>query len=153
MSQPDCHAQPGGIYQGDGTVCPVNCENYSGVINGTQETPPNTSPATGSYCVKLGAGNQMQWVINFQNLTAGVNAAHFHQGPPGVPGGIVVNIPLVPSPAGSTSGQFTGAQVIPAALVNELRAGNLYINIHTSTFPGGEIRGQVHRGPPCSPPP
>lgn len=141
-----------GFPQGPGTTCgDVNCQTFSGPINGSQETPPNTSPGTGDYCVKL-VGNQLQWVIRYQNMTNPPSAAHFHFGPPGGPPGPVrVTIPLVPG--GHPVGMFQGAQNLSAGQIAELTAGQWYINIHTATFPGGEIRGQVVYGPPCSPPP
>lgn len=114
-------------------------------LDGSQEVPPNASPGTGTgYMTYDDVSNQLSWNITFSDLTAGTTAAHFH-GPaaPGVNASPVITIPLGAS-LGMTSGVLNGM----ATLANETQEGQLlsglwYINIHTSNFTGGEIRGQV----------
>src|SRR5207245_2428523 len=71
----------------------------------------------------------------FSGLVAPQTAAHIHRAPPGVAGPIIVPLPL---------GSFTGfAAILSTADVANLLAGNLYVNVHSAAFPGGEIRGQL----------
>jgi len=108
----------------------------SASIDGLQETPPNASPGTGLGGFSFDTStNTLTWTVNFSGLLGPVVAAHLHQGAPGVPGPVAVPIGTV-SPS-------TGSAVLSAAQVADLLAGNFYVNIHTSVFPGGEVRGQM----------
>ena len=92
---------------------------------------------TGSATITLDTGtNLLSWNVTWSGLSAPATLAHFH-GPalPNQNAGVQVGIG-VPSPQlGSTN--ITGAQA------TDLLNGLWYINVHTSNFPGGEIRGQV----------
>lgn len=70
-------------------------------------------------------------------------AAHIHLGRAGIPGGIVITLkpPLTGNP-GSSSGCVVGVVV---ATLNQLRTSpaNFYVNVHTTLFPGGALRGQL----------
>jgi len=105
-------------------------------LDGAQETPPNASPGTGLGGFTFDTGtNILTWTVTFSGLIGVESDAHLHQGAPGVGGSIVVGIPLGSPSMGSAA--FTPAQA--AALL----AGNIYVNLHSSAFPGGEIRGQL----------
>lgn len=85
--------------------------------------------------------------VCFALLASGLkkpNAAHIHRGARGVAGPIVVS--LVPPGAG-TAGFSSGCTSAPPAVVSEIarRPSAFYVNIHTSDFPGGAIRGQLHK--------
>ena len=113
-------------------------------LDGAQEVPPNASPGFGTGVMTYdNVSNQLSWNITFAGLTTGATAAHFH-GPaaPGVAAGIQVPIPLGLA-AGMTAGNLLGMATITEMQEAELLSELWYINIHTSTFPGGEIRGQV----------
>jgi hypothetical protein len=71
-------------------------------------------------------------------------AAHIHRGARGVAGQVVV--PLTP-PGSGTAGFSSGCVNASAALVSEIasKPGSFYVNVHTSDFPGGAIRGQLHK--------
>jgi hypothetical protein len=104
-------------------------------------------------------GGTVSYTVTFTGLTANATAGHIHVGPAGVNGGVTVPF-TVPSPgtkAGTISGSFTAANVAVAStsdggmgvdagdyngLLQLMRAGDTYTNIHTSTYPAGEIRGQ-----------
>jgi CHRD domain-containing protein len=114
-------------------------------INGAQEVPANGSPGTGTGNFTLNAAEtQLTIFVTFSNLTSGQTAAHIH-GPaaPGVNAGVVFGFPL-----GSPVNQVWA---IPAAHVANLKNGLLYVNVHTSNFPGGEIRGQIVASTPAKP--
>jgi hypothetical protein len=113
-------------------------------LDGGQEVPANASPGFGAAVVTYdNVSNELSWNITFAGLTTGATASHFH-GPaaPGVNAGVQVTIPLGLF-AGMTSGNLIGMATISEAQESQLLSELWYINIHTSTFPGGEIRGQV----------
>jgi len=132
------------------TPSPSPCDTFV-TLSGAQEVPPNNSPGTGNVTVTLSADHTMITVSgNFSDLTAPATAAHIHG--PATPGqNAAILFPLSGLP-NATSGtipsqtfSITGTQ---AAL---LQPGLLYVNIHTSNFPGGEIRAQLTGG--CGPTP
>lgn len=131
-----------------GIVCLTSSLSYAAnhvfdvFLDGLQETPPNASPGTGGGPGVVNyddATLNLSWNFSFQDLLAPASAAHFHKAPPGVAGPVVVPI-TVPA---ATSGVSNGNAAITAAQGADLLAGQWYLNIHTSVFPGGEIRGQV----------
>lgn len=115
---------------------------YTANLDGLQEVPPNASPGFGSAFLALNAAqDQITVDLNWQDLLAPALAAHIH-GPAG-PGS---NAPVLFTLAG-VAGHTTGASPgnifsVTSGQVADLQAGNWYIDIHTSVFPGGEIRGQ-----------
>jgi len=83
----------------------------------------------------------------------GVTMAHIHNGATGVAGPIVVTLyNQASSPSGTINGVFASGTLtsgnLPAGVTIEslktlLKSGNAYVNVHTTTNPSGEIRGQV----------
>lgn len=115
---------------------------FNFTLDGLQEVPPNASPATGAATVVLDmALLTVSWDVTFQGLVGVFTAAHFHHAPPGVNGPVIINMPL------TGPGHLMGSSAITAFHASEMLAGNIYVNIHSTTFPGGEIRGQVIPGP------
>lgn len=121
--------------------------DYCAVLDGTQEVPPKLTPATGFGHMTLSATNDtLYYSVQYSGLLAARTAAHFHApAPPGVNAGVVQGI----AGAGPTSDTIVGIWLIPAAQLANLLAGQMYVNVHTSVYPGGEIRGQLV---PCSTP-
>ena len=112
-------------------------------LSGAQEVPPNASPGSGEAQMTYDdVTNELAWTIEFGGLLAPTVAAHFHQAPPGVNGPIIVPVDLGAF-AGATAGTLTGSGAVPDANEPALLSGGWYLNIHTTMFPGGEIRGQV----------
>ena len=112
-------------------------------MTGSQETPPNNSPGTGSADVYVDADTNMVCVAySFSNLVAPAVAAHIHEAPPGVAGPI--RIPF-PTPPRATSGSDFFCTSVARDILDRLTAnpGGFYVNVHSVTFPGGEIRGQL----------
>ncbi|KIC90824.1 hypothetical protein HY58_07155 [Flavihumibacter sp. ZG627] len=115
-------------------------------MSGLQEVPSNPSPATGEFTVVYNTRTKiLELDMTWQGLLSDATASHIH-GPaaPGVNGGVV--IPLLGVPPGTTSSSFSAdllttnfASFVEADLLN----GLYYINIHTPSYPGGEIRGQI----------
>src|SRR5688572_3835877 len=119
------------------TVYPINV-----TFSGLQETPSNNSAGTGTLVGNYDdATNILTYTINFSGLSANVTAAHFHAAPPGIAGAIVIG--PAGFPTGVTSGTFNATHTLTATQEDSLKLGLWYFNIHTTAFPGGEIRAQI----------
>ncbi len=128
---------------------------FAAGLNGGNEVPPNESPASGSALVKIHpSGTALLFRLTVRDLTGTESAAHIHCGVPGENGPVGVTIPFSnPTPiSGGTryqgamtaadSGNGCGWADIADAYA-AIQAGEAYVNVHTSTFGGGEIRGQL----------
>lgn len=139
-------------------------EFFIGNLNSQQEVPTNNSSGTGTGTVTLlvpqvGPITSALVTLNYQNLTSNQVDAHIHYGPPGVNGPVIFPIGLIGGTSGTfpqltwTFTTFTGTfQGQPITLsvqdqINALRGGNLYFNVHSVNFRGGEIRGQIQAVP------
>jgi len=127
---------------------------WKATLNGASEVPANSSSATGTFTATLDETNQtLSWVLNVPTIT-NATMAHLHQGAAGTNGPVVLSLftPALSQPSANTintssvSREFnlTGPLVDDwAAFVTALKAGNIYVNVHTTATAGGEIRGQV----------
>ncbi len=123
---------------------------FSNPYSGAQEVPPNASPGTGTINGAYdSSANLIYYTISFSGLTDTTIAAHFH-GPamPGVAAG--VTIPHAGFPIGDTAGVFNKMDTLTNVQEADLLAGLWYSNIHTDSFPGGEIRAQIELQQPPS---
>lgn len=125
-------------------------------LTGAEEVPPVTTSATGSFRATPGTGN----VCVSYTLAAtgtGLTAAHIHTGARGT-NGPVVAVLFGPNAAGvssiNRSASVSSADLVGplagktcADLLKEMNAGTAYVNVHSMTNPGGEIRGQVPAAP------
>jgi CHRD domain len=117
---------------------------FTATLTGAQESPPIASTATGFGTVVLNAAQDMITVdLSWTGLVGGpVSAAHIHCcAPPGTNAGVLFPFVGVPSATSASIPEQTFG--ITSVQVAELEAGLMYINIHDSSFPGGEIRGQI----------
>lgn len=118
-----------------------------------QEVAPELveSNASGRAFLTARDGDQVRVAAFFRGLTGAPVMAHLHLGQAGVNGPVVVD--LTPSLRGNSiifniraanvTGPLAEAEDPFRSLLNELAAGNIYVNIHTAANPGGELRGQV----------
>jgi hypothetical protein len=136
-------------------------------LDGYQEVPAVSSGGAGA--MLIWADEQMlRYRLWYAGLEGGIAQAHIHFGQTGVNGGVSVflctnlgNGPAdtqpCPSSPGRIEGTITAADVLGPenqglgagnlqALVQAIKAGATYVNIHTDSFPAGEIRGQIDRG-------
>jgi hypothetical protein len=129
-------------------------------LSGFQETPvPKLSDGIGTFTATI-IGETLSYKLTFSGLSSAATAAHVHFGQPGVTGGIVFGLcgfgttPACPPNGGTVTGTITSADIpgIPAqnlkagdfaGAVRILESGAAYANVHSASFPGGEIRGQV----------
>jgi CHRD domain/FG-GAP-like repeat len=117
-------------------------QKFTVSLNGVQENPPVNSPGGGSCVLTLDtAETQITLSCTYSGLGSNASAAHIHtNGPVGVNGPVLFNL----TGASGTSGTLTLAPTaVTPAQVADLRAKRWYVNIHTTNFPDGEIRGQI----------
>ncbi len=115
-------------------------------LSGANETPNPADPdGAGFAFVTLDSTAGTVAFTLFETNIANPVAAHIHRGPAGFGGAVI--IPLnAPFTAGVAAGTATG---VDPALLTEIAANpaGFYVNIHTSDFPGGAIRGQLSAAP------
>lgn len=112
---------------------------YEARLSGAQEVPANNSTGSGRAELKWNrSSNVLDWKVTYTGLSGEVTGAHIH-GPagPGQNAGVV--IPFMTG----LSGTITGQTNLTTAQAADLASGRWYVNVHTSAFPGGEIRGQL----------
>jgi hypothetical protein len=147
--------------------------HYEAELTGAAEAPPNASPGTGHADVYFDdVANTLRVVVIFSNLLTGVTAAHIHAATALANTGTASVATQTPSFAGFPSGVTAGsydqtfdlslassfragyitanggtADTAAAALIGALNDQKAYLNIHTTSHPGGEIRGFLHDVP------
>jgi hypothetical protein len=141
-TQPDSSYGPAAQIAPATVVDPNLGQCFSATLSGTNETPANTSAATGMGTFVLSPDKSaLTYYITFSGLSSSETAAHFHRGAPGVAGPVVY-----PLPAGSPK---QNTEAITAQDAADIQAGLWYVNIHSTNVPGGEIRGQLVPSASC----
>lgn len=136
-------------------------------LRGFQEVPAVSSVASGRFRATLDAASgTLSYELSYSGLEGTVTMSHIHFGQHGVNGGIMVWLcqtatnpsPIASTPvcpqSGSVSGVVSSADVVGPAgqgiaaaefaeMLAAIRGGVAYANVHSSKFPGGEIRGQL----------
>jgi hypothetical protein len=121
---------------------------YTAHMNASLETPPNTSHASGTVTLTV-SGSELHYVVTVGGLSGPATAAHIHVGAPGVAGPPVLTLTVKHVADGIVADDSVDLmkEVSKGVSGDSLRAlmanGNAYVNVHTATNPGGEIRGQV----------
>jgi len=131
------------------------------------QVPAVLAKSHGSFSAEINEDGTISFQLSYADMSSPVTQAHIHFGASKTNGGVVVFLCGGQKPACPASGTVTGAitaadvsvlpatngdSVIPqgiapgdlAGLLTAIRAGDTYVNVHTETFPSGEIRGQVH---------
>jgi hypothetical protein len=130
-------------------------------LNGFQQVPAIITNGTGTFTAELNPdGTSINYTLSYSGLSSRAHFAHIHVGQAGANGAVIVFLcggggkPECPA-SGSVSGKLTGADVKAIAdqgvtvgnfreLLIALRSGVAYVNVHSTNFPSGEIRGQIH---------
>ena len=146
------------IAQGDGN----GSNHVKASLNGFQENPSIVTAGNGTLDLRIDAAAQtIAYELTYSDLEGGpATAAHIHIASRGVNGGVSAFLcgdgaPPCPGAGGTVSGVIAPGDVIgPAAqgveagaldkLVEAIRAGHTYANVHNERWPGGEIRGQIN---------
>jgi hypothetical protein len=141
---------------------PPNTKQFHARLNGFQETPSISTVGVGDFHARLVDDNTLHYVFRYTGLEGGNSLfAHVHIGQRGVAGGVMFFLcggggkPACPNGAGTLEGDVNASNIIGPAgqgispgqfaeAVSAMRAGDAYANIHTVTYPSGEIRGQIN---------
>lgn len=125
----------------------ANAQPFNFVVQPQQEVPPNNTNAAGSAQLLY---NDAANTFNLDAQVFGIDIAtitgfHIHNAPAGSNGPIVIALDQlggtwVPSGQGI---RLTMNNVSIGNFEPQLFSGNLYFNVHTQAFPGGQIRGQI----------
>jgi subtilisin family serine protease len=118
--------------------------NLVASLNAAQEvqTPAVVSNVTATAVMTYNTATRaLDYNITF-SAPITTTMGHLHRGIQGVNGPVAVGFPNGAGSYGPTA-PLTGTVTIPENDVNNLLTGGFYINLHTATYPGGEIRGQV----------
>jgi len=137
-------------------------ERFSASLAGANEVPPINSAGTAAF--EMTISDTITFSLTFSGLSSPLTVSHLHFAPTKVAGGVMIflcgggNQPACPAAtSGTITGTITAANVTgPSAqgitagdltsALEAVRDGLSYANMHTTTFPGGEIRGNVKRG-------
>jgi hypothetical protein len=139
---------PGGAIRGQLSVASGTVITYAAELRGSNEVPANSSMAYGSAFVTVDtANNTLAWEVNTTGI-ASPTLSHIHgpNGPAGTNDNVMVSFASSPAAftGGRTKGQVSIAPLSAAAMTALLTTpSNLYVNVHSLAFPGGEIRGQL----------
>ena len=138
-----------------GLVCPgfAAQSRFKADLSGGQEVPAVKTDATGDFRLTV-YQRELSFELNVTGL-ANPTGAHIHKGKRGENGPPVAGLYGGPTKEGTFSGILAEGTITEENLLGELqgkkvadllrliKSGNAYVNIHTETFPDGEIRGQI----------
>jgi hypothetical protein len=131
-------------------------ERFRALLSGQNEIPPVTTSASGlaTFAVIVDAtGKRITYSLEATTIT-GITAAHIHNGDATTAAGpVVVTLFSTSPPTGPVNGKFADGTIRTddvqgmslEELLNKMRDSTVYVNVHTTTYGGGEIRGQVGR--------
>ncbi len=151
-----------------GLASPAFAQTYRAVASGPAESPPNASFGTSLVTIDLDSSKLMV-DMPFRDLAGATTAAHIHCcTADAFTGTADVAMPLTDFPTGVRAGSYSMAfplyeetsydpaflkanggsvKAAASALVDGINANEAYVNIHTSAYPGGEIRGFIVAAP------
>ena len=152
---------------GSYAIAGSNTNNFKGdPMLGYAENPDVSTVASGSFDANLSDdGTSLHYVLSYDGLEGSVLQAHVHFGKTAVNGGISfflcsnlgngpAGTPTCPQ-SGTVEGDIEAADVVGPAgqgievgnlaeIIDAMRAGHAYANLHSSKWPGGEIRAQLN---------
>lgn len=150
-----------GALQGPGE--PPQTTHFKATLNGFQEVPSVSTTGWGQFEAELVEPQKLHYVFTYGGLEGGASLfAHVHFAQRSVNGGVSFFLcggntkpAPCPYPEGEVEGDVTPADIVgpngqgiePLSfdeILRAMRAGHAYANIHTTRWPGGEIRGQLN---------
>jgi len=105
-------------------------------LTGAEEVPPVSTQAKGSGSFRIAEDGTVTGSVSTEGMQGVM--AHIHQGPKGQNGPVI--IPLTKN--GDTYSVPDGKKLTDAQM-QALKAGNLYVNVHSPQHKGGEVRAQL----------
>jgi hypothetical protein len=130
----------------------VSEQKFIAELTGKEEVPPNESPSSGFAWLKI-TNDEIKFEVNVTDMDK-VNAAHIHLAEAGKNGPVVLTL-FMGGPTEQVNGTIGEANVTASNLegpmkgkdvtdlVTAMKNGTTYVNVHTTDFPNGEIRGQL----------
>jgi len=137
-------------------------ERFSASLSGTNVVPANASPNTGSVTFEVSSDSTLAFSLSVGNMR-GITQAHLHNAAAGANGATLVwLLPVNGSGAQSESVELSGVisigdidptwvrgtpRLAMDSVKSLMRAGRIYVDVHSSAFTNGELRGQVAKLP------
>jgi hypothetical protein len=128
---------------------------FEAKLSGKEVVPAVETKATGEADFKLSAdGKELTYILKLKDIE-NVSAAHIHTGMMGKSGGPVAGLFAGPKKQGKFSGELAKGTITGKGLVGPLagktigdlveliKSGGAYVNVHTDKNPDGEVRGQI----------
>ncbi len=129
--------------------------SFHAILTGHDEVPSVMTKATGDVTFMLSSdGKELSYKLVVKNIE-NPTAAHIHSGMKGKSGPPVANLFTGPKKEGEFSGDLSEGTITAKDLsgdlmgkslddlVKQIKAGYMYVNVHTDGNPKGEIRGQI----------
>jgi len=115
---------------------------FTADMHGSHEVPAVTTDATGEVTVTLNSDNSIDVEGEFSDLSSDFGGAHIHMAVEGANGDVIQGLdPEINND--KKSGSFDSTFDLNDAQVEALKAGKMYVNVHSANHKGGEIRGQL----------
>jgi hypothetical protein len=128
---------------------------FVATLSGGEEVPAVMTDATGKAAFSLSKnGMSLRYSVKVKNIE-NVTAAHIHTGKMGQGGAPIALIKITASKAGKFSGTLAKGKITEQELMTSykgktlkdliaaMKSGDTYINVHTTKYPDGEMRGQI----------
>jgi len=149
------------VVYGVAALASVGQSAFTARLDGYQEVPSHYTSGWGIANIWIaGDGSSITYELWYVNLEADASMAHIHLGIEGTSGGVIAWLcggggkPACPARAGTVRGIITAADIVGPSdqgigqgqlekAIQAIRAGAAYVNVHTSKYPAGEIRGQL----------
>jgi len=119
-------------------------QTLGAVLTGSQEVPSRAVPGFGNATVTFDASRQNAAItITVTNLGSPINNFHIHEAPAGTNGPVVVDI--IGMGGQFVNGTMTGTFAVSPAVAQRMvqNPAGFYVNVHTTQFSGGAVRGQL----------
>lgn len=143
------------LHAGMNGVVNVQAASIFAQMNGANERPTAVTTTANGAALFTRAGTTVSYTVTYQGIASAPTGLHIHApSTTAQTAGIIVDLLTTPmtTTSGVLTGTFTATAIRPIAgqpaismdsLFVLLRTGNAYVNVHSSTFPAGEIRGQT----------
>lgn len=116
----------------------ADTKTFTAAMTAAEETPPGPEGATGAATITINtADSTLCYEVSWSEEVGEPNAGHIHKGQKGLTGPAVVNFKLPDKPKDCL--KVDGG--VLSAIASD--PGGHYVNVHTSQYPAGAVRGQL----------